>query len=129
MAVCAISLSSFASTAIKRAVVIDGKTYEKWVYTEENIKKTTIVDPATGETIKETVVETYDDQSMVTTYKELNEDGKLVVVRIKYSSLDNKKVNQDGSVTYEYKDVTKDADGNVVSEGTTTTETKTVNRW
>ncbi len=125
LAVFAISLASIAGTSIKRAVVIDGKTYEKWVLTEENIKTVTIVDPATGEIIKETIVETYDDQSVVTTYKELNEEAKLVVVRIKYSSLDNRKVNEDGSVTYEYKDVTKDAAGNVVSTGATTTTTVT----
>lgn len=126
LAILTISISSFAGTAIKRAVVIDGKTYEKWVLNEENIKTVTIIDPASGDIVKETVTESYDDQSVVTTYKELNDGGKLVVVRIKYSTLDNKKTNDDGSVSYEYKDVTKDAEGNVVSTGTTTTTTKTV---
>jgi hypothetical protein len=122
----AISFSALAGTAIKRAVVIDGKTYEKWVMTEQNVKTIRIIDPASDAIIKETVVEVYDDDSVVSTFKELNESKELVVVRIKYSTVDKKTVNNDGSVTYQYKDVTKTPDGKVVSTGTTTTTQKTV---
>lgn len=120
------SLISFGGIAIKRAVVIEGKTYEKWVITADRMRTVRIIDPATGVIIRETVIETYDDELIVTTYKELNEEGKLVVVWIKYSSLDKKNVNDDGSVTYYYKDTIKDRSGNVVATGTTTTTDRSV---
>ncbi len=124
-----LTMSSFADKAIKSAVIINGRTFAKWKIVRKNIEIARFITPETNKLVKEIIVEkSVDLTTIITTVKEVNEQGKLVVISIRTSTLITKKQNQDGSITLVYDDVTVDVLGNVLSTGSTNvTETKVVN--